>query len=170
VNQPTVLFLDEPTLGLDPAGQRQVLAIVRDIAHREGTTVVLSTHTLPEVEQTCSTVLILHRGSVRLAGTMTEVMRTAVTRRSGRLRVPGELVDQATLALSDIAGVVVDRTTERPDVLLLSTAGGMDGHRADTALNAAIRAVLDANVPILHYEATGARLADAFLDLTREDG
>ena len=43
VNNPAVVFLDEPTLGLDPAGQAQVLNLVRDIARR-GTTVVLSTH------------------------------------------------------------------------------------------------------------------------------
>ena len=42
VNNPAVVFLDEPTLGLDPAGQAQVLNLVRDIARR-GTTVVLST-------------------------------------------------------------------------------------------------------------------------------
>jgi len=48
VNDPAVVFLDEPTLGLDPAGQRQVLGIVRETAAERGATVVLSTHTLPE--------------------------------------------------------------------------------------------------------------------------
>ena len=56
VHDPAVVFLDEPTLGLDPAGQSQVLAIIRDIAQGRGATVVLSTHTLPEVEEVCSSV------------------------------------------------------------------------------------------------------------------
>ncbi len=56
VNDPAVVFLDEPTLGLDPAGQREILATIADIAELRGATVVLSTHTLTEVEQVCSSV------------------------------------------------------------------------------------------------------------------
>ena len=54
VNEPEVVFLDEPTLGLDPAGQRQVLDLVRRIARERGATVLLSTHLLAEVEEACS--------------------------------------------------------------------------------------------------------------------
>jgi len=75
VNDPAVVFLDEPTLGLDPAGQRQVLALVTGIASRLGTTVILSTHTLPEVEQVCSRVLILDHGRLLTSGTVREVAR-----------------------------------------------------------------------------------------------
>ena len=57
VNEPRVVFLDEPTLGLDPAGQRQMLDVVRRIASERGATVLLSTHLLAEVEETCSRVL-----------------------------------------------------------------------------------------------------------------
>ena len=64
VNEPQVVFLDEPTLGLDPAGQRQILSTVRRIAGERGATVLLSTHLLAEVEETCSRVLILNRGRV----------------------------------------------------------------------------------------------------------
>ena len=54
VNDPHVVFLDEPTLGLDPAGQRQVLGNVRRIASEHGAAVLLSTHLLAEVEENCS--------------------------------------------------------------------------------------------------------------------
>jgi ABC-2 type transport system ATP-binding protein len=73
INDPAVVFLDEPTLGLDPAGQREVLSTVALIAGERGATVVLSTHTLAEVEQVCSTLLILDRGRLRAAGTVSEV-------------------------------------------------------------------------------------------------
>jgi ABC-2 type transport system ATP-binding protein len=73
VNEPQVVFLDEPTLGLDPAGQRQMLAIVRRIAQERGATVLLSTHLLAEVEQTCSRVLILNRGRLIADGTVAEI-------------------------------------------------------------------------------------------------
>ncbi|SDW35884.1 ABC-2 type transport system ATP-binding protein [Amycolatopsis xylanica] len=77
VNEPVVLFLDEPTLGLDPAGQAQVLTLVREVAARRGTTVVLSTHTLHEVEEICTSVLILNRGKVLVAGTPREIAESA---------------------------------------------------------------------------------------------
>ncbi|WP_433272421.1 BTAD domain-containing putative transcriptional regulator [Actinosynnema sp. CS-041913] len=64
VNDPVVVFLDEPTLGLDPAGQREILALVRTVAQARGVTVVLSTHTLPEVEEICTGVLVMERGKV----------------------------------------------------------------------------------------------------------
>src|SRR3954452_24714237 len=93
VNDPAVVFLDEPTLGLDPAGQRQVLDIVRDIAQRGGATVVLSTHTLPEVEEICGSVLILDGGKAVAAGPVGDVTAAAAVRRTARLRVPAIHVD-----------------------------------------------------------------------------
>jgi ABC-2 type transport system ATP-binding protein len=69
------VFLDEPTLGLDPAGQREILATIGEI--RRGATVVLSTHTLTEVEQVCSRVIILDRGRLRAAGSIAEVVAGA---------------------------------------------------------------------------------------------
>jgi ABC-2 type transport system ATP-binding protein len=74
VDDPAVVFLDEPALGLDPAGQRAILATIADIAEHRGATVVLSTHTLTEVEQVCDSVLILHRGRLRAAGPIAEVV------------------------------------------------------------------------------------------------
>ena len=80
---PQVVFFDEPTLGLDPAGQRQVLRLVEGIARERGATVVLSTHFLAEVEDTCARVLILNRGRVVAEGTVAEVtQRAAAPRRA----------------------------------------------------------------------------------------
>jgi ABC-2 type transport system ATP-binding protein len=84
VNDPRVVFFDEPTLGLDPAGQEQVLLLVRDIARERGATVVLSTHFLAEVEDVCSRVLILNRGRVVADGSVEEVTRRAAAPRQGR--------------------------------------------------------------------------------------
>jgi ABC-2 type transport system ATP-binding protein len=77
VNDPEVLFLDEPTLGLDPGGQRQVLDLVTRVTRERGVTVVLSTHLLPEVEQVCDRVVILNRGLVVSDGTVSEIVRNA---------------------------------------------------------------------------------------------
>jgi len=86
VNEPQVVILDEPTLGLDPAGQDQLLELVTTIARDRGATVVLSTHHLDEVEQTCSRVLILHHGRVVAEGTVADVVARAGGLGGGSLR------------------------------------------------------------------------------------
>jgi len=113
VSDPAVVFLDEPTLGLDPAGQRQVLEIVRDIAANRGATVILSTHTLPEVEEVCTTVLILDRGTVAVAGSVSEVTRGVIIRVTVRAQFTNSgtaptdrLV--ADLNVASLTGVYVD--------------------------------------------------------------
>jgi ABC-2 type transport system ATP-binding protein len=170
VNDPAVVFLDEPTLGLDPAGHRQVLGIVRDIAASRGSTVILSTHTLPDVEEVCTRVLIFNRGKVLVSGTVGEVTRLVAAPRSGQLRVPVDRVGRAREALAGVAGLVLDRADERPDVLkiLLDVSDGRS-ESVDAAMNAVLRAVLDADVPVLSFEVHGARLSDAYLTMTRED-
>ena len=96
VNDPEVVFLDEPTLGLDPAGQRQVLALVTRVAGERGVTVVLSSHLLAEVEQVCHRVVILNRGRVVSDGTVAEtVSRAASQPERGALEVPVDDLDRA---------------------------------------------------------------------------
>jgi len=73
LNEPSVVLLDEPTLGLDPAGQRQVLDLVGDISAHTGATVVLSTHALPDVQEVCTRALVMEEGRVAAAGTVAEV-------------------------------------------------------------------------------------------------
>jgi ABC-2 type transport system ATP-binding protein len=166
VNEPAVVFLDEPTLGLDPAGQREVLRIVRAIARERGTTVVLSTHFLAEVEETCRRVLILNRGRVVADGTVGEITRRAAAPRSGRVRVPPELRPRALELLGgadSVASAVA--VAEQPDWLTVQMAvnGGADPRVAFTA---AIRTLIDARIPPLAFELEGARLNDAFLSMT----
>jgi len=100
VSEPQVVFLDEPTLGLDPAGQRQMLAIVRRIAQERGATVLLSTHLLAEVEETCTRVLILNRGRAVALGTVADVAARAAAPRAARLSIPAADKERALRALA----------------------------------------------------------------------
>src|SRR5262245_9824172 len=104
VNDPDVVFLDEPTLGLDPAGQRQVLRNVREIAADRGATVILSTHTLTEVEEVCNRVLILGEGRVLVSGTVAEVTRAVAAPRTATLRVADSGVGVAGRRVARLAG------------------------------------------------------------------
>ena len=67
VHEPELVILDEPTLGLDPNQIRAVRQLVKDLAKNH--TVLLSSHILPEVEMTCTRVLILHQGRILAADT-----------------------------------------------------------------------------------------------------
>lgn len=165
VNEPQVVFLDEPTLGLDPAGQRQVLALVRRLAREHGATFLLSTHVLAEVEEVCSRVLILNRGRVVAAGTVSEVARRAAAPRSARLRVAADHVERAlaTLAASDSIARV-ETGDGQPGSLVATLA--RDG--SEDTMNDGLRALADAGVPVLAFELEGARLNDAFLAMTEE--
>jgi ABC-2 type transport system ATP-binding protein len=168
VNDPEVVFLDEPTLGLDPAGQRHVLELVRDIAQHRAATVILSTHTLPDVEEVCTTVLILDEGAVLVSGTVGEVTRAAAAPRSGQLRVPPALVGPATRALAEVEGLAVEASEARPELLRIALDGAPPpGRGADVGMNRALAALIKAGVPVLSFELEGGRLNDAFLAMTR---
>ena len=166
INEPAVVFFDEPTLGLDPAGQLDVLRLVRGIARDRGATVVLSTHFLAEVEDTCSRVLILNRGRVAAQGTVAEVARRAAAPRRGRFRVPAELRDRALAALGGVAGLTDPRPLDgRPDWITAGVTGGPD---AAVDMSEAVRALAGSGIPLLTFELEGARLSDAFLAMTGE--
>ena len=68
LHRPAVLFLDEPTVGLDPTARRGVWEQVRLLRERFGTTVVLTTHYMEEADELCDQVAILHRGRVAAVG------------------------------------------------------------------------------------------------------
>jgi ABC-2 type transport system ATP-binding protein len=166
VNEPVVVFLDEPTLGLDPAGQRQILGTVRRIASERGATVLLSTHLLTEVEETCSRVLILNHGRVAAQGTVSEVTRLAAAPRSGKLRVPLEQVEPALAALGTVTGVTLAASPDGQPGLIGISLAEADGRPVEDAMNAGLRAIVDAGIPVLSFELEGARLSDAFLAMT----
>ena len=68
VHDPDLLFLDEPTNGMDPKGRDEMLELIRDIAHNKGLSLILSSHLLPDVEYTCDYVVVLDKGSVATEG------------------------------------------------------------------------------------------------------
>ncbi|HZV34362.1 MAG TPA: ATP-binding cassette domain-containing protein [Verrucomicrobiae bacterium] len=67
VHEPELIILDEPTIGLDPNQMRSVRQLIKDLSRNH--TVLISTHILPEVEMTCTRVLILHAGRILAADT-----------------------------------------------------------------------------------------------------
>jgi len=74
IGDPPVIFLDEPTTGLDPQGRLEVWQAVKDLAGR-GTTVLLTTQDLDEAEQLADRIAILHEGRIIVNGTLAELKR-----------------------------------------------------------------------------------------------
>jgi ABC-2 type transport system ATP-binding protein len=89
VHDPDLLFLDEPTNGMDPKGRDEMLALVRDLAHNKGINLILSSHLLPDVEYVCDYVVVLDKGAVATSGPIDALKGPAG--RIYELRIKGDL-------------------------------------------------------------------------------
>ncbi|MBU4305092.1 MAG: ABC transporter ATP-binding protein [Candidatus Omnitrophica bacterium] len=73
LKNPRVVIFDEPTLGLDPLGQKQVLDILKEL-NRQGKTIFFSSHILSQMEKACSRVGIIHCGCIRFSGSVAAII------------------------------------------------------------------------------------------------
>ncbi|MEV4354292.1 ABC transporter ATP-binding protein [Nonomuraea sp. NPDC049625] len=124
LGRPDVLFLDEPTTGMDPEARRNTWTVVRDLA-RQGTTILLTTHYLEEAQRLATAMAILDAGEIVASGDMAETLAA----RSGRVafRLPAD-VDPADLPLPvTMEGETAVCRADDPDVAaqtLLTWAAG----------------------------------------------
>jgi ABC-2 type transport system ATP-binding protein len=175
VNDPKVVFLDEPTLGLDPRGQHELLALIQRIARERNTGVVLSSHLLAEIEGICDDVVIMNSGQIVAYGTVAEVIGqtqlSANQRNTLRIRVPSPSMAQAQqvlVALPNVKQVTpADETAGWLAVELVDRAGE-DGSQEPLARNKILEVLIRAEIPIQGFETAGGRLQDVFLKLTAE--
>jgi ABC-2 type transport system ATP-binding protein len=170
VNDPRVVFLDEPTLGLDPRGQQELLSLIRRIARERDAGVVLSSHLLAEIEGICDDVVIMNAGQIVAKGTVAEVLGASAAdgdaQKVVRVRVPSDVVDVAATAIDRSKGAhVVDRDANG---WLTVELGDADGLTDGIARNRVLDALIHAEVPVVGFEVAGGRLQDVFLQLTAE--
>lgn len=106
IKQPKVIIMDEPTQGLDPEGAHEFLDMIRSLRKEEGITLLLSSHLLHQVQETCDRVGLFHRGKMVLEGSVDELARRIL---GGAYRIQIE-VDQSTpkieAALQSLPGAV----------------------------------------------------------------
>ncbi len=76
VHDPEILFLDEPTNGLDPRAREEMLTLIEEMPERRGCKVIVSTHLLPDVDRLCDQVVIMHQGQLRFSGTIEKLRAT----------------------------------------------------------------------------------------------
>jgi len=164
VNDPSVVFLDEPTLGLDPRGQQELQQLVKRIARERNAGVILCSHMLPEVESVCDDVVILSSGEVVARGPVGDVTGKA-ERNVIRVRVPVPAVADAQReleALQPVRRVVAGSGQPGWVRVEVEEAGG----QGDPLNNRLLDALIRAGIPILGFEPQSGRLQDVFLDLT----
>jgi ABC-2 type transport system ATP-binding protein len=172
VNAPAVVVLDEPTLGLDPRGQQELLDLVRWIARERNAGVILCSHLLTEVESVCDDVVILNTGSVVAKGTVADVIGRgpgqATQRNSVRVQVPPALVPQAQRVIETLPNVRRVTSGGSAGWLAVSLVTLADANEDQRISNLILESLIRAEVPILAFGAQG-RLQDVFLDLTASD-
>ena len=107
MKDPSVIIMDEPTLGIDPEGMRQLIALIRDLAKTEGRTILISSHQLYQVQQICDRVGLFVGGHLTACGTIEELAEQ--TREDNRYLTEIRVADGGdalTRLLRDVPGVL----------------------------------------------------------------
>jgi ABC-2 type transport system ATP-binding protein len=163
IHNPDVLVLDEPTAGLDPKQIIETRQLIRELAGSH--TIVLSTHILPEVSQTCSKVVIINKGKVVAIDTpdaLTERLRGTVTM---FVEADGNSEDIAR-TLQNVPGVVRVTIAESGD---RSSSFEVDSEKGADVRRALASAVVGAGFGLLELRPMRMSLEDIFLSLTTEE-
>lgn len=175
VNDPHVIFLDEPTLGLDPRGQAELLALIKRVARERDTGVVLCSHALAEIEGVCDDLIIMNSGEMVAYGTVAQVTgQQSMGDKHGnfvKVRVAAQAVDrasQALIAAADVSHVTITDAAAGLLAVELQGHSGANGASDQLARNSVLETLLRADIPVLGFESVGGRLQDVFLQLTAE--
>jgi ABC-2 type transport system ATP-binding protein len=158
VHDPPILLLDEPAANLDPRSRLEILAVLREL-RKMGKTIVISSHILPELEDLCTRIVILQKGSLVFAGPPLEAAARFRTRRRIEMIVEG---DAAKLreALAAQPGVAEVGGVEKLVQITLKEGERDYGFAARTAVE------LGLSVTLLRQETPG--LEEIFMQLTTE--
>ena len=154
VHDPDLLFLDEPTNGMDPKGRDEMLALVHDLAHNKGVNLILSSHLLPDVEHTCDHVIVLDKGKIATSGTIDALKGPAG--RVFEVRVKGDLA--SFLKHMSDAGMECHETDE--DVMRVFVPGPIGSAGDDQRRICEI--AQQSGVQVRHLKASLPTLEDVF--------
>ncbi len=153
VNDPEVIFLDEPMSGLDPIGRREVRDLIASL-RSEGTTVFMCSHILSDIEVLCDRVAILKRGQLAHIGYLEELRGRAGN--DGRMEIVTTGTDAATLALY---------LAQSDQVQLITTAGGLRIEiESEKVVDAVLAALRQAGGKLVSVQPLKQSLEGLFLD------
>jgi ABC-2 type transport system ATP-binding protein len=165
VGDPELLFLDEPTTGLDPQARRHLWDLVDELK-QAGRTIILTTHYMDEAERLCDRVAIMDHGKVIALGTPQQLIGT----------VGGEDIVEFAVSAGDVG--TGERGRGEVDVAQLEAIGGLNSHRVDAGLHQLSVSELHLAVPrifsvlreqglhLSEFRTHSATLEDVFVRLT----
>lgn len=164
LHDPPVLILDEPTSGLDPAQIVEIRELIKHIAREKS--ILLSTHILPEAQNTCNRILIISEGRIVGEGTSDELLAMATREEHYSLTVEGGDAGHVSGLLKGLAGVTAVSVVSANGTTRLSVTGGKGGD-----LRKPIFDLIVANgLMLLELSHSTTSLEDVFLRLTGGTG
>jgi ABC-2 type transport system ATP-binding protein len=162
IHNPEVLILDEPTAGLDPKQINETRRLIKALAGDH--TIILSTHILTEVEQTCQRVVIINKGKVVAEDTPENLTRRLRGSATMFVQVDGDRAAEAQAALARVDGVA--RVTSANDA---GTAFEIESESGRDVRRELARAVIGGGWGLLELRPMRLSLEDVFLSLTTEE-
>jgi ABC-2 type transport system ATP-binding protein len=163
LHNPEVLILDEPTAGLDPKQINETRKLIRELAGDH--TIVLSTHILPEVSQTCQRVVIINKGRVVAVDSVENLTARAGTSNAVYVEIDASGADPAPVlrAVSGVSAVNAANGAERTEAFEVQSDAGRDVRRELAA------AVVGRGWGLLELRPVRRSLEDVFINLTTEE-
>ncbi len=158
VNDPEIVFLDEPMSGLDPMGRREIRELIAEL-RRAGTTVFMSTHILSDVEALCDEVAILRNGKLAATGKLDDLLASGAGQQSFEITASG-------VSAAGLAGYTSSaRTTisERANGVSLEVG-------SEAEIDDAIKAIRESGGKLLSVQPVKQSLEELFVEKTKVTG
>jgi ABC-2 type transport system ATP-binding protein len=154
MKDPKVIIMDEPTLGIDPEGMRELTALIKDLSVKDGRTILISSHQLYQVQQICDRVGIFVKGSLIACGRIEDLGKQLENEGGFLLELSAEPFDGRLAELLRGIDGVKDVTKGGEDIFMIRSASDI---RA-----AAVRALLDGGYRLLHLRERGSDLDEIY--------
>ena len=154
-----LLFLDEPTVGLDPGARRKLLNFLKDKA-RTGLTIFYTTHILTEAEYLCDEIAVINQGKILAVDTPDQLKTTFGKEKTIKIRLQDKRKNLASL-LYEIPGCSVDLNTET-DIIIQSS-------KAEIVLSQVLSILIENNITIEDLSAMPTTLEEIFLKMVTEN-
>ena len=162
VHNPPILFLDEPTAGLDPESAKEVRDLMKILSRREKHTILLCTHHLEDAERLCSRVMIINKGKSVVVGTPDE-LRNRIARKPSvqiNLKKVDPKIIEAARRVSHVEQVDVDESASSLRIVLDDVNEGTP---------AVVKSVVDAGGLVIGVYVLRPSLEEAYLKLIKEE-
>jgi len=153
VHDPQIVFLDEPTSGLDPIAARTMENVVRDLK-KDGKTLLITSHILPEVEQMCDHLALIKDGRLVVSGSLGEVKRK-YAEPAIVVRLPNS---QRAGQAAELLKAIVPKGVEASDSAIIIRASDLDG-----TAQLVNRRLVEADIPVLEIRRQESSLADVYI-------